>query len=996
MTPAECSSRLTSELAQVLDLSTAESLGAQFGTSDAGPVLLELLLELQEGSPKVGKKVIEAIPRIVESLATSEIALWLDLMVSLTERSGAVALKFSQNSPAVLSALPSLAREPVLRMALELVEQDPSIAVECIRQGGAVFDAVGVEGLRAWSQIGAELAGYNHTLGIEYFRRAPEILAVLPVEDLRLWAGLGGKLVTMNSLGKPDYLAALTYFRTCPDILSSINTPSVRRRVLSLAGMLADRWPALAIQFLAEAPALAGQVQEPAWQERLLQYGMLVAETDGAAALAYLRQAPKVARDRLEEWFKGGMEVLVYSAEAGQAYFAVETRKALEAIEQSGSSVALREVARVLKLFAEALSGRAVFIRSHDDEPIQKHALSQASSEGAVVFLPARIETYPTREQNLLLYKILTAHEAGHLEYGTYDVDVTHLMDIARQACLRYGVEPPASLRSLEDLFHCYPHPLLIKDLWVLAEDARIEACLKAEYPGLRRALESLAREEFSRRSLAHGMSVREIVVELLLRLSSGDTEQVRVPYALEEVVGRAWTLLRSVAQPHATAESVLRVVHRTYVLIEELTASESSSPVEPASPEPAEAPRPRPGETQGGSYRPLSNLAYRGAMESEQVRAFGAQEQDAVPEVAEPPFAHGGEGAESERRLVARAARVLQEAAPGSGPMCVRESQAAREEQTAPRSEEGRGAVRTRGETLSFLYDEWDGRIRDYRLRWCRVVEEESPEGSGAFVESVRSRYGGIIRLIRRYFEGIRPPAFRRVRRQADGEDVDIEAAIEAVVEGQAHISPSESLYIRRDRRLRDVAAVFLVDLSGSTGQQIGADGARIIDVEKEGLVLLCEALEAIGDQYAIYGYSGQSRHEVRFLILKDFDERYGPPVWRRLDAIRPLVQNRDGAAIRHAVHRLMAREARVKLMVLLSDGRPLDDGYADEYALEDTKVALQEARAHGVHPFCITVDQEARGYLTRMYGDVRYLIIDRVQRLPERLPRIYRMLTA
>jgi nitric oxide reductase NorD protein len=248
---------------------------------------------------------------------------------------------------------------------------------------------------------------------------------------------------------------------------------------------------------------------------------------------------------------------------------------------------------------------------------------------------------------------------------------------------------------------------------------------------------------------------------------------------------------------------------------------------------------------------------------------------------------------------------------------------------------------------------------------------------------------------MIRRYFEGIRPVALRRMRRQSDGEEVDVEAAIESFADCQAQVSPTEDVYIRRARGERDVAVAFLVDLSGSTGRQIGRTGARIIDVEKEGIVLLAEALEAIGDQYALYGYSGQSRRKVQFLVLKDFEERYGPTVWRRIDAVQPLVQNRDGAAIRHAVYRLSARCARVKLLVLLSDGRPLDDLYADEYALEDTKAALREAKGKGVHVFCITVDDEASGYLGRMYGEVSYAIIDRVQSLPERLPRIYRKLT-
>ena len=202
--------------------------------------------------------------------------------------------------------------------------------------------------------------------------------------------------------------------------------------------------------------------------------------------------------------------------------------------------------------------------------------------------------------------------------------------------------------------------------------------------------------------------------------------------------------------------------------------------------------------------------------------------------------------------------------------------------------------------------------------------------------------------------------------------------------------------MYLRREKRERDVAVAFLVDLSGSTTRQIESDGRRVIDVEKEGLVLLCEALEAVGDQYAVYGYSGQGRRRIEFLILKDFEEGGRGRAVRRIGAVAPLDQNRDGAAIRHTVHKLRACNARVKLLVLISDGRPLDDGYTDEYSLEDTKMALREARMHGIEPFCITVDRNADDYLRRMYGDVRYLVIDRAGALPERLPRVYQRLTA
>jgi hypothetical protein len=603
---------------------------------------------------------------------------------------------------------------------------------------------------------------------------------------------------------------------------------------------------------------------------------------------------------------------------------------------------------------------------------------------------------YRSREENLRVYKVLTAQEAGRLEYGTYNVPLARLSDLAAQACFRYGHSSVRPLESLGELFQLYPQPMLVRDLWALAEDARIEACLKAEYPGLRRDIEAMSREEVSKRSLIHGLSAREMVVELLLQLSAGIPEHVRVPPALEEVVGPAWAVLQSVARANATAEAVVRAVHRAYVLIEELTAGEAVSDPEDMPSESAQNLEPRAGEEQGGTYQPVATFAHRGAMDAERIRGTGEQAVQVRSQWADLDEGLGAGKAAPARQAHAQGLRSLRTAPSGGAPAPRDAASISLADEIMRMPDEGDGlALANHPGVRAFLYDEWDGTIQDYRTRWCRVFEQVAPEGSEAFVERTKSTYGGVIGLIRRYFEGIRPPAFRRLRRQADGEEVDIEAAVERLIEQRAQTSPSDFVYVRRDRRERDVAAVFLVDLSGSTGQQIGPDGARIIDVEKEGLVLLCEALEAIGDQYAVYGYSGQSRGEVEILILKDFDERYGPQVWRRIDAVRPMSQNRDGAAIRHVLSRLSARAARVKLLILLSDGRPLDEAYQEDYAVEDTKVALQEVKARGIHPFCITVDAEARGYLARMYGEVCYLIIDRAQSLPERLPRIYRSLT-
>jgi nitric oxide reductase activation protein len=233
-----------------------------------------------------------------------------------------------------------------------------------------------------------------------------------------------------------------------------------------------------------------------------------------------------------------------------------------------------------------------------------------------------------------------------------------------------------------------------------------------------------------------------------------------------------------------------------------------------------------------------------------------------------------------------------------------------------------------------------------------------------------------------------------RRVPGQADGDELDVDAAVRLCAERAAGADLSDRIYVRRERKERDVAAAFLVDVSGSTSRQLG-NGRRVIDLEKEGLVLLCEALEAVGDQYALYGYSGQGRGQVDFLVIKDFADQLGGKAAHRLGGLAPMRQNRDGAAIRHATAKLLAREARTRLLVLISDGRPLDDGYKDEYSLEDTKAALREARQRRVHPFCITIDREADAYVRRMYGDVQFAVIDHLEALPMRLPRIYQRLT-
>jgi len=315
------------------------------------------------------------------------------------------------------------------------------------------------------------------------------------------------------------------------------------------------------------------------------------------------------------------------------------------------------------------------------------------------------------------------------------------------------------------------------------------------------------------------------------------------------------------------------------------------------------------------------------------------------------------------------------------------------------------------------FLYDEWDYHISDYRNRWCRLREIHLEGDSGEFFNQALTDYSNVIPEVRRQFQRVRPEMYRTVRGLEDGEDFDLNAVIDARIEVRAGRAPSNKLYVARKREERDVATLFLVDMSASTDeplvkptpgeegkgrpakeprQRSPKGGRRIIDVTKETLVVMAEALEEIGDAYAIYGFSGHGRDNVEVYRVKSFAEPLNTAVKGRMGGIEPKRSTRMGTALRHAVEKLSGVTSRSKHLFLLSDGFPQDYDYGQDrrsnvYGIRDTAAALREAEAAGVTPFCITVDKAGHDYLRQMCDESRYMVIEDITSLPRELPKIY-----
>lgn len=286
------------------------------------------------------------------------------------------------------------------------------------------------------------------------------------------------------------------------------------------------------------------------------------------------------------------------------------------------------------------------------------------------------------------------------------------------------------------------------------------------------------------------------------------------------------------------------------------------------------------------------------------------------------------------------------------------------------------------------YLYDEWDCRRNGYRHNWCTVIEEQLPVNRSTFIHQTLAKHGGLLKRLRAQFE-LMATSHRFVRRQRDGDDLDLDAIIDAMGDSRAGKVPDDRLFVRLLRNERSIATLFLIDMSNSTAGWVGT-------LIKESLVLLCEAMEKVGDRYGIYGFSGMKRSRCKLYPVKELDEPYDGDVRDRISAIGPREYTRMAPAIRHLSTLLDKAATRSRLLITLSDGKPEDyDGYSGEYAIEDTRKALQEARGRGISPFCITIDKRAHDYLEHMFGAGSYTFINRIDSLPARMAQIYWMLT-
>lgn len=284
---------------------------------------------------------------------------------------------------------------------------------------------------------------------------------------------------------------------------------------------------------------------------------------------------------------------------------------------------------------------------------------------------------------------------------------------------------------------------------------------------------------------------------------------------------------------------------------------------------------------------------------------------------------------------------------------------------------------------TQAICYPEWDFRIKAYRHPGATVRLLPAPSGAQPWVDDTLAEHRSLLEAIRQRFAALRPQRTLR-RRQTDGDDIDLEACVEGMANLRAGWPMADDLYCSQQRTRRDMAILILIDISGSTDGWI-SNNRRVIDVEREALLLVCIALGAMGEAFSVQAFSGSGPAGVSLWDIKRFDEPYSPAVALRIAALEPDQYTRTGTALRHASATLMREGATHKLLLLLTDGKPNDcDLYEGRYGIEDTRQAVTEARLQGISPFCLAVDRQAASYLPAVFGAHHHALLSTPASLP------------
>ncbi|MEQ1764482.1 MAG: hypothetical protein ABL984_15235, partial [Pyrinomonadaceae bacterium] len=896
---------------------------------------LEVSAALAGVSLKASREFVASVPAAGDILSAEDIRLWGELGRRLAMGSAEAGSKFFADGVEPLAAIPEAARPLVFQICTRQLVLSSSIALETYHAIPDLADDIGDDELMTdVLKLALDIANRSAKHSAEFIQKTPPGAEALDKfgESKREVASAAIRLASVFATRTGGMTADL--WANLPKALNGLDASSAKKladagvvfldhggsvtlhfissgaEVFRTAASVFDEWcevlqkigkhgNAVLIAFLRATPKFFSQIATFKHRQsspldkirRVLELTGTIADTDAESALAAFRSSTAALRsvtlEQFQEWIETGLrEMADESTKARRSYFALETRQSHEHLSETRTGLPLDKIQTVLRIYIEGLTGKEVEIA-----PLTAIPQESRIGDGKTIYLPAAIAEFDDDERDFRLYKVLAAHGAGQIEFGTFEKDGKALRaaftslaelyeatadDLAMFSLSGYLEDVKKAQPSLSDeemrpeikrrqkslpkgsdyreVLKVFPEPRLARKIFGTMENARIDNRLRQTYKGLRKDLDLMRRYLAEKRPYIFDVPIHQVPFELLFQITmcGGAADDSRQFYS--QIVSEIETVIASyLAMEKATVADSLMATSRVYTLFMNITPEQMQESADPEQ------------QNEKNEYVYEDTNAAESVTEDKIQREPKPKQPDDVKDLfnawnsleedGEPDDLQGSE-AWTQNEMPEQALEPGDEA---------------------------------------FAYDEWDRELNDYRVGWSRVIEKKVKQGDRSFVDLTRSRYRGVISSIRHQFQLMKPENLTRVNREIDGEDYDLNALVEYVVDKKADGNPSENIYTKRLRKQRDVAVSLLLDQSSSTARTITRNplqpytypGRRIIEIEKEGLVLMSEALEAVGDVYAINGFTSEGRRNVKFYVVKDFHEKYSDETERRIGGI-------------------------------------------------------------------------------------------------------------
>ena len=993
---------------------------------------------------------------------------WMHQGLVISQKSNPIANAYFSSSPKTLAILRSRHLEEWIEMGMGLYTgtwKSTNLACTFFQTGDLLLRSSNIVNLKPVISIVKNLAKHSYEPATECLKLFPEMLMLIPENKIDF-------IELIDSVITNYWQHTKSFMEISIQSFTQTN-PSSRNNLIKLLNAILPHQKTNISNWLSTYTNCIREIDNNYHPDLINSSIHILDKTTPETVLDYINSVPFISKritlNKTKEWVDAGLEIYSRNEIAGISFFRMESSKSIDLIDKLSSVVDLEQQKAKLELYCIALTGNQIELSSRNEIDSKNigWAISEfATTEGETIYLPSQSNKYGSKEENHSWYKVIATHQTGHIEFGSFKFSFQtkpiHFSDIRNKFLaelnsneINSGNEQKSFLTDIQKFFNLFPNKELALDIFSVIEGGRIDNIVKHNYFGIKKEYEKIQLESLKLRPDLKSLHVRKMFVEILLRFSITQKGKLSIPTLyknqIRQITHIANKALKLTALVEDTAEATLRIYSIISVLEDEDVAENPWEDIDlengmdkselesyEDSNQEYESFKFETSVDSDQPYEPIEGTEYRGEFKPELTQFFesirenngsvldDSADQQSTKELLEQMLSESAEIDQSQNMELDSKTleNILNE-------MNIKRSESSEYTQGHLTHVEEDGGELTSSEPETFIYPEWDFRARDYKPNWCVVKQKTMAEGDPSYYSDILNEYSSLMYQIRRQFELMTPELFKKERKLQDGEELDIDDVIEAMIDMKTGASPSEKLYWRRNKVQREVAVIFLLDTSASTAEAIDenskiGDSAtpptdaveylnwlktkrtdqtrlnykRIIDVEKESVVLLINALEAIGDTYGIYGFSGYGRENVEFYTVKDINEKLSDKVKSRIDKISPLHATRMGPAIRHATTKLADQDAKTKLLFLISDGRPQDRGYSregveKEYAVNDTKMALDEARRKNINAFCLTVDKSGHDYLQAMCQDLGYEVLENVHMLPQRLLYLYKKLT-